>query len=112
MDVISVPNMIDSPYITIPVVINNKNYLFEYRWNGRQELCYLTIYLEENEETIYICKNVSLTVDNNITRYTDYENLGGDIFFYADDTNMKEYNAKTFSDNFYLMFVPKIELEE
>ena len=42
---IEIPDLNESPYMIVPVVLNNKTYYFEYKWNIREQKVYLAIYI-------------------------------------------------------------------
>jgi len=78
---IEIPNLSDMPYVSVPLILNNKIYYFEYIWNIRHEKAYLSIYMLVDNNKKYIVSNSCLTLFNNITRYvTDLENWSGELY--------------------------------
>ena len=101
---IKIPNIFDTPYVIIPQTLLDSTYYFEYQWNIRHELLYLSIYTLNDEEKIYLVKNIALINRVEISRYIISDNWKGLLRLYSDKSYDFGYNIKTVSDDFYLFY--------
>ena len=106
---IEIPDLNESPYVIIPVVLNNKNYYFEYKWNIREQKAYLAIYILVNNTKNYLLRSIGITLYNNITKHIhDADNWSGELYFkpISLDT-ISNYNQQNISTDYQLSYVPE-----
>lgn len=101
---INIPNIEENPYIIQQVVLNNKTYYYEYFWNIRQQKAYISIYILINNERIYILRNKSLTNTIEISKYINYEDWIGNLYFVTDKLDLNDYNRQDITSNFYILY--------
>lgn len=81
-ELISIPNIYETPYCSMDVILDNVNFTFEYNYNIRADKTYLTIYRIENEQKIYLVKGFQLsTFSGNILRNSKDNIIFGGLFF-------------------------------
>src|SRR5574344_1491483 len=104
---IEIPDLNNSPYVISSVVLNNKTYLFEYKWSNRQNIAYLSIYYLSNNSKVFLYKSCPLIIGNQIAKYiNDLENWNGILSFYSyNDLELINYTQENISKNYYLKFV-------
>lgn len=105
MYTIDLPNISETPYIVVPTVIGDTKYYFEYRWNIRAELVFLSVYTINGGITKYVCKNQSLVYGHDVSAYTDYEGWNATLTFCSKNMNTEEYTQTSFSTDFELDYV-------
>lgn len=106
---IEIPDLNESPYMIVPVVLNNKTYYFEYKWNIREQKVYLAIYILINNNKTYLLRSLGLTLYNDIAKYIhDADNWSGELFLkpVSLDTT-SNYNQQNISSNYELSYVPE-----
>ena len=101
---ITIPNIFDTPYIVVPQTLVENTYYFEYQWNIRHEVLYLSIYTLNDEEQVYLVKKIALINNVEISRYIIDDNWVGGLWFQSDKSYDFGYNIKTVSDDFYLFY--------
>ena len=102
---IQIPNMFLNPYVIIPIVLKDKQYFFEYYWNFRSELVYLSIYLINNNQKKYIISNISLIKGMSISDYIHDDDWNGSLDFTNIDYSDEDfYTAKDISEKFQLIY--------
>lgn len=78
---IEIPNLLKSPYIIQPVLLNNQTYFFQYFWNLRQSRAYLSIYKKNNNDLEYLIKNLCLIPQIELSKYIRQPNWKGSLGF-------------------------------
>lgn len=102
---ISIPDIYTTPHCISPVVLNYQQYYFEYNWNTRSELLYLSIYTINNNVRNYFVKNISLINNIKISDYITNQNWDGLLqFTNINDGTDISYTIKDVSKKFYLMY--------
>ena len=106
---ISIPDLNEYPYTIDPVVLNNKTYYFEYKWNIREQKAYLAIYILTNNTKNYLLRSTGLVLFNNLAKYIfDADNWAGKLYF--DSISMSEiynYNQENISKEYKLRYIPE-----
>lgn len=105
---IEIPDLNESPYIITPVVLNNKTYYFEYKWNNRASSAFLSIYILINNTKKYLMRAKNLTLYNDIAKNIfDFDNWTGELYLRPLDLlNMYTYNQQNISTDYELSYVP------
>lgn len=106
---IEIPDLNESPYSIIPVILNNKTYYFEYKWNIREQKAYLSIYILINNSKVFMLRNIGLMVYNDVAKYIhDKDNWSGELFIkpISLDT-VSNYNQQNISTDYQLSYVPE-----
>lgn len=106
---IEIPNLNESPYIISPIVLNNRTYYFEYKWNIREQKAYLAIYILIDNTKNYLLRSIGLTIYNDVSKYIyDADNWSGELYFkpISLDTT-SNYNQQNISTNYELSYVPE-----
>ena len=106
---IKIPDLFNTPYITIPVELNSDIFYFEYSWNNRHNRAYLSIYLLDDNVPNYLAKRICLVNGVEVSRYIINDRWVGGLFFVSDITLFDEYDISTVSDNFYLLYNSEYE---
>jgi len=101
---IEIPNIFENPYVILLQEIGEETYYFEYYWNIRHDKLYLSIYLLDNDTKIYLVKSVLLLNDVEVSRYIINDRWSGGLFFTSDISVGTEYNIKSVSSDFYLLY--------
>lgn len=78
---IQIPNLLQNPYITQMVQLNNQLYFFQFFWNIRQERAYLSIYKKQNEELVYLIKNICLIPNIELSKKIHDTEWQGRLYF-------------------------------
>lgn len=106
--IIEIPDLDENPYIIKPVVLNNKTYYFDYRWNNRSEHVFLSIYILVNNEKKYLLRQKGLILYNNIAKNIyDIDNWTGELYLIPiDGLNIYKYNQQNISTDYQLSYVP------
>ena len=81
INTLNIPDLFSTPYCTTPVELNNEVYYFEYSWNNRHGMAYLSIYLLDNNIPNYILKRICLVNGIEISRYIINDRWSGGLFF-------------------------------
>ena len=107
--IIEIPDLSESPYMIVPVVLNNRTYYFEYKWNIREQKAYLSIYILINNTKNYLFRSAGLYLYNDIAKYIyDADNWSGELYFRPislDKTS--NYNQQNISTDYQLSYVPE-----
>lgn|SRR5574344_476386 len=105
---IEIPDLNKFPYVIAPVVLNNKTYYFEYKWNIREQKAYLAIYILINNTKKYLLRSIGLSLYNNIAKYIfDVDNWSGELYFKPVNLDTtSNYNQQNISTNYELSYVP------
>ena len=106
-ELISIPNIYETPYCSMDVILDNTNFTFEYNYNIRADKTYLTIYRIENEEKIYLVKSFQLsTFSGNILRNSQDTAISGGLFFENknNSVNDSEPTIKNISTDYQLSY--------
>ena len=106
---IDIPNLSTSPYSITPVVLNNKTYYFEYKWNIREQKAYLSIYILIDNSKVFMLKNIGLMVYNDVAKYIhDKDNWSGLLYLKPIKiSNFDNYNQQNISTDYQLSYVPE-----
>ena len=106
---IQIPNLDNEPYSIIPIVLNNKTYYFEYKWNIREEKAYLSIYLLIDNSKLYLIKNRGLVLFYDLTKHIqDRDNWSGELYLKPINiSNYYNYNQNNISTDYELSYVPQ-----
>jgi hypothetical protein len=104
---INIPDINENPFVISPIVLNNRTYYFEYRWNVRDNSAYLSIYYLSNNSKIYLLRNSKLIVGNIISKHiNDLENWDGLLSLWNyDELTMENYSQANLSTDYFLKFV-------
>lgn len=106
-EIISIPNIYETPYCLVDVVLDNVNFIFEYNYNIRADKTYLSIYRLQGEERIYLVKSFQLsTFSGDILSNTKDTTISGKLFFErkSDSTNDAEPTIKNISTDYQLSY--------
>lgn len=106
---IEIPDLSEYPYMIVPVVLNNRTYYFEYKWNIREQKAYLAIYILVNNNKTYLIHSLGLTLYNDVAKYIhDADNWSGELFLkpISLDTTYN-YNQQNISRDYQLSYVPE-----
>ena len=110
---IKMPDFFQNPYIISNYVLNNKTYYFEYTWNIRHNMAYLSIYFINNDTKTYILRGLCLKNWVNISKYIVYQDWVGELYFISRKLDMIDYTRATVSDDFFLLYRNgELEIEE
>ena len=105
---IDIPDLNESPYSIVPIVLNTKTYYLEYKWNIRSQSAYLSIYILNNNNKIYLIKNIGLVLYNDLAKYIySQDNWSGELYLIPKQlTNNYIYNQQNISTDYQLSYVP------
>lgn len=105
--IIYIPDVVESPYSISLVELNNQQYYFEYYWNSRSELLYLSIYKLIDGKIDYYLKNCCLINKINISKFIYRDDWSGSLYFYniSPTKIYTNYRQDTISQDFYIEYV-------
>lgn len=102
---IPIPNLYLTPYIICPITLGNQQYYFEYYWNNRTSLAYISIYKISNGDIKYYVKNISLKPYIFISDYIKDQDWVGILSFENIDNNFDiSYTIKDISEKFQFLY--------
>lgn len=102
---ISLPNMLDNPYIVQQVELGGNLYFFEYTWNIRHEKVYLSIFTKRDNEDYYFVRNKCLINGNEISKYIyDTEWSGKLLFAQIENLDEADYRVDNFHTDFCINY--------
>lgn len=104
---ITIPDMSKSQYLITAIQLKNQQYYFEYFWNNRTELLYLSIYKFIDGEKDYYLKNMSLINNVELSRYINRTDWEGSLYLKTINSPLIniEYHQDTINQIFYLKYV-------
>lgn len=110
---ILIPDLLNSPYITNPVILNNQLYFMEYTWNIRHQRAYFSLYTKVDDDYVYyiksICLKPNLILSKNIQN-TDWQ--GQLIFTKTQYSVLDDYRQDTISTDFSIKYFEEIADDE
>lgn len=106
---IEIPDLSESPYVIVPVVLNNRTYYFEYKWNIREQKAYLAIYILIDNTKNYLLRSMGLSLYNDVAKHiNDADNWSGELYFKSISLDeISSYNQQNISTDYQLSYVPE-----
>lgn len=109
MNILTLPNLLNNPHTRQSYIINDKEYMFSFRWCGH--FCVLDIYTIQDNESVYLVKSRALTADTNvIARVKDRILITGKLFFVNQYGENIEPEQENFHTDFYFVYVSEYEV--
>lgn len=78
---ITIPNLLDYPYAVQQVELGGILYYFEYKWNVRHEMAYLSVYTKSDNIENYLIKNICLVNGVVLSKNVRNNNWTGQLSF-------------------------------
>ena len=108
MKILTLPNLINQPDITVNYVINKQQYTFHYLWCD--SFCLLDIYKIVNNVTKYLVKGRAITTDSDILSRVKDSSLSTGSLVYVNKYNQHiQPDQSNFNTDFYLIYIPEDE---
>lgn len=102
---ISIPDLINNPYVVALIDLKNQQYYFEFYWNIRQQRCYLSLFRLQDGVREYYIKNRMLLNNINLSKYITKEDWEGLLYLESITGNYQDdYTINDIGDKFVLRY--------
>ncbi len=111
MQLLTLPNLTNTPNTNIVYPIGNKSYTFQFKWCG--DFCLLSIYIIRGNNNIYLIKGQPITINSDlIARVKDDDLITGSLLFMNKYNISIEPTQDNFHTDYYLIYLPLDEILE